>query len=100
MFLHYNQQNKPETPEDRHYSIYRKYHPKFDRQGELLFTALTRAEAEAYCSDPRSSVKDQYFDAFIDERKRRKNLEILDKWFEAIQVVKAGPRKEGVLNDY
>jgi len=100
MYLNYNQQDRPETSQGRTYSIVREYHPQFDRQSELLFTGLTRAEAKAHCSDPRSSVKGKYFDTFIDEEKRSKNLEFLDKWFEAIQVVQAGPRKEGVLNDY
>ena len=100
MYLNYNQQDRPETSQGRTYSIVREYHPQFDRQSELLFTGLTRAEAKAYCSDPRSSVKDQYFDTFIDETQRAKALEKLDKWFEAIQVVQAGPRKEGALNDY
>ena len=92
MYLNYNQQDRPETSQGRTYSIVREYHPQFDRQSELLFTGLTRAEAKAYVSDPRSSVKDQYFDAFIDEKKRSKNLEIRDKWFECLAIVKAGPQ--------
>ena len=92
MYINYNQQSRPESPEGRHYSIVRKYHPRFEKQSELLFTALTRAEAEAYCSDPRSSIKDQHFDAYINEERRTENEAIRDKWFEALAIVKAGPQ--------
>jgi hypothetical protein len=48
----------------RCYRIIRQFHPSQGRKSRTIRTRLTRAEAQAHCSDPSTKVKGVYFDAY------------------------------------
>jgi len=87
LIFDYQQHRLPKSPEGRQYSIYRSYYPALNKDNELIAVGLTRAEAQAHCSDSRSSLDGQWFDFFVDELKDPE--EGNEKWKEAFNLIGA-----------
>ncbi len=62
--IHAKKKNKFGHPIDTRYDIVRIYHPSQNRTSRIVKSNVSGDVAHAHVNDPKTSVKNRYFDGF------------------------------------